>query len=466
MALVLTIVLLVLTAVFYHLKKMTWLIAVVCTAFCMQLDIWTPVFMFGSHYIFAAALLCIVILEWKKGNLYIARPTLYFIFTWAIIFVIYLLAYLINGQGASWAEVGIKLFGIIAYVLETVMLIMLIQTLDKEEKRRSLLFFILVLAAINSVFVFLQIFVPEIGIPLTRSLVSSESLERTLEHGLFTRAYGIYTTPVVLGGITLFTLASLTGFALDKEKTPAYFYFIACAIGFFGLLSYTKTSVLGYPLLLFSAVICLFIQKTPMKMRVKQVTAFVLCTLVMFTAWFFLTPEKNINNRNAYINFLGSGITHIFNTRKDKLVDDVRIEESQGKQGFDNQQEHGDDVIIKSAFTIFKENWLLGVGPASVQGEKIYDMQFISLLHNGGILAFLAAGVFYVWLGINALRKKKTTVLLILVVALIMCMAMDVFLTTIYLPFMAFALCLSQDDSGKNLKVKSKKKNETLEAIG
>ena len=58
--------------------------------------------------------------------------------------------------------------------------------------------------------------------------------------------------------------------------------------------------------------------------------------------------------------------------------------------------------------------------------------------------------------------------LLRLVVALIMCMAMDVFLTTIYLPFMAFALCLSQDDSGKkiSLKVKSKKKRETLEAIG
>jgi hypothetical protein len=157
---------------------------------------------------------------------------------------------MLRGNMDAWPDAGIKFVGILAYIIEAVLLVSLLQRLEDREKFNSFLYFILITAAINTMFVLLQLFFSSAGIPLTRLFVEGHILEGDIATGFFKRAHGIYFSPIILAAVTSFMLAVFAGYAIKKRKIPFHYYIAAILIGIIGLFSYTKTAVLGYPVLL------------------------------------------------------------------------------------------------------------------------------------------------------------------------------------------------------------------------
>jgi len=90
----------------------------------------------------------------------------------------------------------------------------------------------------------------------------------------------------------------------------------------------------------------------------------------------------------------------------------------------------------------------------SVAGEHIYDMMYISVLHNGGVLAFLILLIFYGGLAVYTFIKKKVVAFLIVCVFAFASLAGDALVYTALLPFFALALNLTENKGGKRYYLK------------
>ena len=437
----------------YCRGKITWMISIICVFFCIRLDISILGLTFGSHYLLLPFLSAIVFLEWRKGNIYFSRPTLYFIIAWTSVLFIYIVAYLLRGNMDAWPEAGIKFVGILAYIIEAVLLVSLLQRLEDREKFNSFLYFILITAAINTMFVLLQLFFSSAGIPLTRLFVEGHILEGDIATGFFKRAHGIYFSPIILAAVTSFMFAVFAGYAIKKRKIPFHYYIAAILIGIIGLFSYTKTAVLGYPVLLVISIIVIFVQKDSMKSRFMQIGKLCLCVLLMFSAWYVITPPKNEYKREMYMGYLGQNFNRVFDTRIRDLVEDKEVDQEL-EQEVDQEVVGNTTGTTKSSLSVFKENPLIGVGPMSVAGEHIYDMMYISVLHNGGVLAFLILLIFYGGLAVYTFIKKKVVAFLIVCVFAFASLAGDALVYTALLPFFALALNLTENKGGKRYYLK------------
>lgn len=446
---ILSITLISLIIVFYHQNKRGWMLGLICAYLCCQLDITVMNMTFNSHYLLLPVLLTFALLEWRKGSIYITRPTLYFIVAWVSTLCIYFVAYMINGDKSVWIQAGVKFIGISAYILEATLLIVLFQTLEEDQKLKSFLYFLIVVAAVNTLLIVMQTYVDYVGTTVTRQLVSGHILEHDISDGIFKRAHGIFVSPVILAGVSVLTLAVFAGYAIRKANIHWRYYVVAIVVGAAGLFSYTKTAVLGYPVVLIVASFCLFFnKKQSVGWRLKRIGIFALCTLMMFSVWYVATPPQNVYRRDVYLGYMVKNMDDTFDTRVRDLVEDKE----------DVITEEGSVEDIKSSLSIFKENPLIGVGPMPAEGEQIYDMMYISILHNGGALAFVILMAFYCGLAIYAFIKRRFISLLILAVMALICFASDVLTYTAIMPFFVLALNLVEDEKGKKLYLKSPRK--------
>ncbi len=437
----------------YIFRKLEWFMALVCLYLVIPIDMITPFIDIGSHYILLATLFAITCIELKKKNIYISKLTIKFLIAWAGIFIIYLIAYLINGNHSSIFAPAFKFTGVFAFVSEVVLLILLAQLLNKQKQINAFKKFILLFISLTSVFVLMQIYFGNIGIPLTKAVMHSKSLDILTQKGYVTRAMGLTSSPVLLAALLLMIISIMLAYSI-KNKVPFYYYLLICFTGFIAMLTNTKTFTLGLPLAIVVSIILVIVAKKNIMQKLKQIGIYVICLIIIFAAWFLFIPQKIQYVRNAYIAYLGPNITKILDTRQLAMLEN---QEPEIEEGIFDGEETNEEIGIpyKNSGQVIKENWLIGVGPVSVYGEYFTDMSYIAILHNGGVIAFAVLLGFYLFIFIKSIKKRNFIVISSLVVTAAIFLTFSWYINCTYVPFIAFSILLLQDerklkDSGAN----------------
>lgn len=216
-------------------------------------------------------------------------------------------------------------------------------------------------------------------------------LESVIEWGYYNRYYGLFAYPMQLGMFSTMAIAYLLA-ENKKIKGILKIVFIGCAV-FIGLMSSTKSFVLGTAIVFIGYVIGELIGKNGTQ---KKVLTLFVCTLlivlfVMNFASVQIFLEEHLGSiTTKYLNVL-TDTSNIFTTRF-------------GEQGRVNAMKE-----------VVKEYWIFGVGPSNIGEEEIMDSSFYIIMHNGGIAALMGVAVFYFKL-IESHMKEWSKLLMIVVI--------------------------------------------------
>ena len=120
----------------------------------------------------------------------------------------------------------------------------------------------------------------------------------------------------------------------------------------------------------------------------------------------------------------------------ESVISTETVEDSTSTE--DNVQREGN---MEGAFGVFVKHPIIGVGPLPVEGEFMGDSEYISILHDGGILRFLTYGYFYCGLALYYFLRKCNHELIMLVGIGMGAVSMMVFSYGCIIPFMAYCIC-------------------------
>ena len=81
---------------------------------------------------------------------------------------------------------------------------------------------------------------------------------------------------------------------------------------------------------------------------------------------------------------------------------------------------------LSYVFEILKKSALIGVGPASVNGEIVGDNAYVVLIHNGGLIALIITMIYYRYFFIKGIKFKNNTTILIILMIFILSMGMPI----------------------------------------
>ncbi len=207
----------------------------------------------------------------------------------------------------------------------------------------------------------------------------------------FSRYYGVFSYPMRLGMFSCHALA----FLLFDDNSKGYKRIVEYVIIMgLGLLSGSKSFIIGAALVLFAFMAFNIFTKSIGNKQILAISS-VLLTIVLVSSFYDQIYELIYNYIGPtcarYFGFL-KNYNEIFNTRF----------------GTDSGQ-------LIQTFNVFKEYWLLGVGPVSLLGEPVSDNAYLSILHNGGITAFIITAAFYISV-INKSRLMKDVLLCLVAV--------------------------------------------------
>ena len=112
-------------------------------------------------------------------------------------------------------------------------------------------------------------------------------------------------------------------------------------------------------------------------------------------------------------------------------------------QGEEKERHTGN---LSDTFEIFKEHLFIGVGPGQVRNEFVGDSEYITLLHNGGVMCFVIYAVFYGGLIMGYYLQEKYQELFILVTIGIGGISMMIFSYSCIIPFLSFCICVDKEE--------------------
>jgi hypothetical protein len=164
-----------------------------------------------------------------------------------------------------------------------------------------------------------------------------------------------------------------------------------------------------------------------------------LCVVIAYGGAYVYTPASSKGYANYYfgmilrpIDSLASRYGGVIKTpdKGDKgPAPDEKADESQKAEG-----------ITVNAFTVVKENWLIGVGYNPIRGEFTGDSYFVDILHNGGVVGFILFSGLFCLLFFKSLSKKKFEKNVILAGIALCCLSMPILSYSFSIPFLAYVL--------------------------
>lgn len=271
---------------------------------------------------------------------------------------------------------------------------------------------ILLVIIIANVFVsFFQLTNPQ-SVTLFYKFYYSESLTPLIEAlnaGEFRRAYGTFGSPINLGAFSLIAFSFFYTKILNKQQNIKNVVGMLCSF-VTGLLSLTKTFLLGVPIVLFVGYVINLLFKG-MKLNKKELFfKFFRRIIVLFLASILLKLIYTIITNwglpiDYYLSFLKSPLK-AFETRYDS--------------------EHG---LLSSTMDVIKENLLIGVGVTNIQGEFIGDSAYIRILHDVGVLGALLFFILFILLFKKNIMEKDLTRFLLFFSLLICGLAIPVIIS-------------------------------------
>lgn len=334
-----------------------------------------------STYILIAVLL--IFIMFSNGKLYFARIKRY-VYTTVSIMMVYTASWLFFSRVdmndyLSCIVGGIKLTAVLieCYTLNYLFC-------DRiEEDMTNLINISLIL---NSLFItFQKFFFTSSLLVLKDVFLSTEEYDFVLGAtyaGRYTRYNGLFKYPMHLGIFCVLATAFLLTVRAKQKKKTIWLLSIVMAL-YCGIMSASKSFFIGIAVLY-----CFFVVENLAQMNDKKKVIFNffpvlgLALIILFQQDIIRILENVFGSYVAYyaqkVVLFFSNIGVVFETRT------------------------GESGALSSLYNVVVENFLFGVGPASINGEKIMDNAVLVILHNGGIVALAIALSYY----INILRKS------------------------------------------------------------
>lgn len=362
-----------------------------------------------SFNILAFFLVIIILLIKSKLMFKIYRGWLYRQCLWLYFFV-----FIISSLMAvsMYSSMSVNWFSILA-TFRVICIIYMLQYVLKEKAETVLDNIIFPVLLVNLVFSIIQLTIPE-STAIFYDLYYKTSLtplDYALEMGYFTRAYGTFGTPVLLGVFSLFCFAIYLGYYLDKQPCKLLNIKIIISLAC-GLLAMSKTVLLGVPVLVI--VYCIMII-----LRISKVNSnrkILLAPVVVIV--FFIIIIQLLEQHGTAIAWYTDYLTHPLDSF------DSRYSSNTG--------------LLSDMYSIIKENLIIGVGSTAIEDVFIGDSMYIVILYNTGIVGFLLYFEILISATLKNLVNKRSTALLCCVAVCLAGLAAPVHLHVISAPVIAY----------------------------
>lgn len=411
---------------------------------------------FNPAYIITLTLILIFCVEIKRKNIKLKKMQLgYLICTQLGAFIIILAGIISNN--ISIANIT-HFIGSEQYIIG-VFLLSVLHNRENINTEKCFLNTILIGIFVNVCFGFLQMFSVTIGGYLTKHLYTYEGKESQINDVIqgskrFIRIMGTYYSPTVLGIFSLLASSYFLGsIAKDKHNKKNYIFYSFSLI--LGLFAFSKTVIIGVWFLLISLFIFLLINKDFMyKKKLKKIIKIVIMTFGVYLFvcifassiglgsfvryYFFQASNLGTAMDSRYGNILESNTSSTFSSGTS--LNSYIITNTPIYNSSTNSSDIANDGNLKDAFEVFLEHPILGVGANPINGEFVGDSEYISILHNGGILCFLIYALFFLALLIKRFKENDIKSILVLLVLGMGCFSLPVFSLACTIPFLAYVI--------------------------
>jgi hypothetical protein len=280
----------------------------------------------------------------------------------ALVLLSTLIGVLLHGSALS-------LIRVVGFLRILVLFSLFRETIDGPGIEVVLLIVLLLEAAVG----FAQLVIPG-GATLFSSLYAREGgavLQRYAEMGSIPRASGTFSSPVILGSVALVAVAMAWSRLLGGEGQRRHRWLLLAA-GITGILSITKTFLLGFPLVIAGGFIIRAVSAPgPFRFRPRRVMlAFILVLgAIGLGVWTVAYLDAQGLPVGYYLSFLADP-TAAFGRR------------------------YGVGGQLADAVSVIDENLLIGVGLTTVRDEFLGDSLYVIMLHSTGLVgAVMATGV-------------------------------------------------------------------------
>lgn len=247
---------------------------------------------------------------------------------------------------------------------------------------------------------------------------SMTPLKETLKLGYFNRAYGTFGTPVSLGILAVFAFAIYIGFISEKKQIRHLYLKLVMSI-IIGLMSLSKTAILGIPLTL----IVYFLLALFGIIKVKNKKALFIPILIIpigLIVIYFLIKQGT---------FILWYIDYLFKPFEAFIT---RYDSSTG--------------ILANTYLIIRDNLLIGVGSKSFENVFSGDSMYIGLMYSTGILGTSLYIVIILISTIRNIKLKHVTAVLCAIAIILAGFAAPIQLNILSVSLLAYIFSKSEMD--------------------
>ncbi len=305
---------------------------------------------------------------------------------WAVYFTLAIAATLHStyqyGSGVLW----IPIFG---WARAFIVFLLTVSVLG----RQSILWVLILTITVNFVFAVTQPFLPGI-LDVTHALYSQEStgpLNRFVERGSITRAVGTFGSPVDLAAVALISFGIAYERILRQEDNKLLVFILVLSASV-GVLSLSRTAILGIPLVLVLGIIIQFRQTAVRRFRIIP---------------------RRIASTSLYIIFGSSVLWYLVSIlRKSRLNISYPLSFFQKPlAAFETRYAAGSSGLGLTA-EVAMENMLTGVGFTTPRGEFLGDSAYVMVFHTAGVWGILITVSLFCLLAYRSISRRETTMLI------------------------------------------------------
>lgn len=292
--------------------------------------------------------------------------------------------------------------------------------------------------ACHIIFGIIQLTNASIAYKVTGQLYASEGrggpLKTMEEIGAFMRVFGATYSPTILGGYVLLAFSFVLGCILTEKKQQKGTFALLLSIILLGFMAFSKTAILGILVIGF-----IFSIKVLLQNRKR-------CRRFIFRGGLVLLTGFGITAAIArYLGFWGQ-IQYYFG-----VILSNPFQAFVSRYGNGVLMQKPDSLVtsgMAGSVALFRKHPIIGVGMTAVLDEFVGDSQYMTLLHNGGILLCIMTMLFYLSVFWRQKKTKGQLQVMLLTALMLGGVAMDVLTTTNFIPFIAF--CIGIEGVGRH----------------
>lgn len=391
-------------------------------------------------------LLALIDLIRRRPPLFRFRTLNLYMICMAVVLLSYGVGYWMHGT-ASLPTAALAMLGEVLVIATVVLMARLLYRLELKSVQRALLTGITVFVAVNTAMVLFQklFFIPSYR--LMDAFYVSDSRFKPLfvmwKTGAFDRVMGTFFTPVVLGTTMLLASAVLTAYILNtrfgRAQIGALAMIMLMTAG--GILAFSKTYMLGLPILLGIACMPVLFSKKDRAGRLRRWLVILAGTAAVYVLVYVLLPPDLVKVRNYYYGYLLRPFGALL-SRYQGIAEPAVNRISEAAQGA------GDQGITAQAFDFFLKHPVFGVGAAPAAGEFLGDSQLMFTLHSGGAVGALGYLAFFGAQFVRSLRDRNLFSLLVIAVVAMCCISAAMLTLPSTIPFLAVLIRMGDEGRG------------------